>query len=621
MATKAASKKQAKAKAKSGKSSQIDQPKNIGNPRMGWASDAIAELLTRMDFPYISLVPGASYRGFHDSLVNYLGNKNPRMLVNMHEEHAVAVAHGYAKVTDKPLPVALHSNVGLMHGTMAIYNAWCDRVPMLIFGANGPADANERRPWIDWIHSTSDMGAMVRDYTKWDDSPTSVPAAFESILRAHQITCTAPTAPTYVCFDAGLQEQKLDEEPKFPDISRFQPAEPPAPSEEAVARSADWLLKAKRPLILFGRGSRDAGDWKRRVRLAELLGAAVLSDLHNSSVFPTNHPQHLVEPRSRPSPRSAEVVKQADVVLFLDWLDPAGYLAQTLKTSIGTSPSCKVINVSLDSYLHRGWSKDHQALPAADLPVLAGADTFVEALLLEIERRTKGKARPMAPFKVSPSSQGKTALDKSRARGGMNIRDLADAAKTAFKGKTITYARIPLGWPADAIDFNHPLDYMGHDGGGGVGSGPGIAVGVALALMGSGRIPVALVGDGDYMMGCNALWTAAHNKIPLLMVVANNRSYFNDETHQERMAVVRGRPPENKWIGQRLDDPAVDLAAIARAQGLEAEGPIWDADELKAAMKRGVAAVEKGKAYVIDARIDTGYAEPMMTHSGSRKAG
>jgi benzoylformate decarboxylase len=621
MATKIASK-SAKPKARTAtKSSQIDKPANLGNPRMGWASDAIAELLSRMDFPYISLVPGASYRGFHDSIVNYLGNKNPRMLVNLHEEHAVAVAHGYAKVTDKPLPVALHSNVGLMHGTMAIFNAWCDRAPMLIFGANGPVDANERRPWIDWIHSTADMGAQIRDYTKWDDQPASVPAAFESILRANQLTRTQPCAPVYVCLDAGLQESKLEEEPEFPDISRFQPAEPPAPSEEQVARAADWLLRAKRPLIMLGRGSRDTGDWKRRVRLAELLGAAVITDMHNPAVFPTNHPNHLIEPRFRPSPRSIEIVKQADVVLVLDWLDPAGYFAMTVKSNIGNSPAAKIINVSVDSYLHRGWSKDHQALPAADLPILSSPDPFIAALVTEVERRTKGKAKPLASFKVPPVPAAKQTLDRSRARGGMKLRDLADAVVATLKGKPVSYTKLPLGWPGDAISFNHPLDYMGHDGGGGVGSGPGIAVGCALGLMNSGRIPVALVGDGDFLMGCNALWTAAHNKIPFLMVIANNRSYFNDETHQERMAVVRGRPPENKWIGQRLDDPAVDLAAMARAQGLQAEGPIWDAADLKAALKRGVAAVEKGGTYVIDVRIDTGYAEPMMTHPGNRKAG
>src|SRR5579884_3573173 len=148
-----------------------------GPPPLGWGSDAIAELLRRLELPYISLNPGSSYRGLHDSLVNYLGNERPRMIVCLHEEHAVAVAHGYAKVTGRPMAVALHSNVGLMHATMALYNAFCDRVPMLVIGATGPVDAARRRPWIDWIHTAADQGALVRNYVKWDDQPASVEAA------------------------------------------------------------------------------------------------------------------------------------------------------------------------------------------------------------------------------------------------------------------------------------------------------------------------------------------------------------------------------------------------------------------------------------------------------------
>ena len=133
-------------------------------------------------------MPGASYRGFHDSIVNYLGNSNPQMVICLHEEHAVSIADGYGKVTEEPMAVALHANVGLMHATMPIFNAWCDRTPMIIFGANGPVDAHRRRPWIDWIHTAKDQASMIRNYTKWDDQPASPQAAVESVLRANQIT-------------------------------------------------------------------------------------------------------------------------------------------------------------------------------------------------------------------------------------------------------------------------------------------------------------------------------------------------------------------------------------------------------------------------------------------------
>ena len=203
---------------------------------MDWGSDAIAAVLRSLDLKFAALVPGASYRGLHDSIVNYLGNENPEMLLCLHEEHAVAIAHGYAKVTDRPMLAIVHSNVGLMHASMAIFNAWCDRAPVLILGANGPVDAMKRRPWIDWIHTSQDMGALVRSYTKWDDQPGSPGAAIESILRARQIAATAPYGPTFVVMDAAVQEERLTQPLAIPPPEKF--AVPHAGSRMVVLQSS-----------------------------------------------------------------------------------------------------------------------------------------------------------------------------------------------------------------------------------------------------------------------------------------------------------------------------------------------------------------------------------------------
>ena len=141
----------------------IERPVPAGTNAAGFGSDVAAEALRALDVPYIALNPGASYRGLHDSLVNHLGNARPQMLLCLHEEHAVAIAHGYAKVTGRAMAAAVHSNVGLFHATMAIFNAWCDRIPVIVIGATGPVDAAKRRPWIDWIHTARDQGAIVRD--------------------------------------------------------------------------------------------------------------------------------------------------------------------------------------------------------------------------------------------------------------------------------------------------------------------------------------------------------------------------------------------------------------------------------------------------------------------------
>src|SRR5712691_9028426 len=244
-----------------------------------WGSDAIAAVLRTLDIPFLALNPGASYRGLHDSIVNYLGNTRPQMLLCLHEESAVAIAQGYAKVSGRMMGAVVHSNVGLMHASMAIFNAWCDRMPMLVLGATGPWDAAKRRPWIDWIHTASDQAALVRDYTKWDNQPASVPAAYEAILRAAQIANTAPRGPTYVNLDAGLQEAKLAELPPLPDVSRFRAPEPPCPAPELVRRAAELLSNAAAPVILGGRTNRTEASWRARVALAEKLGARVITDI------------------------------------------------------------------------------------------------------------------------------------------------------------------------------------------------------------------------------------------------------------------------------------------------------------------------------------------------------
>lgn len=584
------------------------------NAELAWTSDAMAEMLRKLDVRYIALTPGASYRGLHDSMVNYLGNRDPQMMVCLHEEHAVGIAQGYAKVTERPMAVALHSNVGLMHATMAIFNAWCARNPMLILGATGPGDADERRPWIDWIHTAKDQGALIRHYTKWDDEPRSAQASLESLMRAWQIASTPPYGPTYVCLDVGLQETKLAKPLTFPQVERYRPGVAPAPAREAVEEAARMLLQAKKPLILMGRVSRSMDDWNARIALAEALGAAVLTDMKPGAAFPTEHPLHLIEPRFRPSPASAQITKDADVILSLDWMDLRGHFIQTLGKD--AQVEAKVIHCTVDDYLHNGWSMDYFGLPPADLKILATADQCVTALLEEV-RRQRGSTTTAAP--KWPVRESKP-LGKPRAEGMMGLRDLALVVREFCDGREVTMAGFALGWPADTVNFKHPLDYIGFDGGGGVGSGPSNAIGAALALKGTSRLPMTVVGDGDFAMGCNAIWTATHMGIPLLMVIANNRVYYNDVAHQERMAVVRGRPTENKFVGQEMNDPPIDLVAIAKAQGAQGEAGIETAAELAAALERGEKAVRAGAVYVIEARVDVGApGEANRGHTSGRR--
>jgi thiamine pyrophosphate-dependent acetolactate synthase large subunit-like protein len=563
-------------------------PYSTNAPAFG--SDVVAETLSALDIPYIALNPGASYRGLHDSIVNFLGNERPQMLLCLHEEAAVAIAQGYAKVTGKAMAAAVHSNVGLFHATMAIFNAWCDRMPILVLGATGPVDAMKRRPWIDWIHTAADQGAIIRNFTKWDDQPASAGAARESVLRAYWLANTTPCGPTYINLDAEVQEGKLPAPLPPIDIKRYMPQTVTAPGAEQIKQAVDILTGAKKPLILCGRVSRKEDDWNRRVQLAEALDARVATNLKIGAGFPTDHGLHVGLPATFATDDLISAVKDADVILSLDWVDLGG----TFK-AIGGAPSATVIQVSLDQNSHNGWSMDYEAMPPVDLFIPAETDATVAALLEAIG----SKAKPKKPHLVRDFA----LKPKPSAQGDMAAADMANVLRHVIGDRTTTLTHVSLSWHGEFWPFRHPLDYIGSDGGGGVGGGPGISVGAALALKGTGRMPIAVCGDGDFMMGCTAVWTAVHYRIPILFVVANNRSFYNDEVHQERMAVARNRPVDNKWIGQRISDPDIDIATVAKGQGAKGFGPCWNAGELEKALTEAVKVVEGGGVAVVDARI------------------
>src|SRR6266852_5455787 len=546
----------------------LERPANLtGTNAPAFGSDVVADTLRALEIPYIALNPGASYRGLHDSIVNFLGNETPQMLLCLHEESAVAVAQGYAKVTGKPMAAAVHSNVGLFHATMAIFNAWCDRVPVIVLGATGPVDAAKRRPWIDWIHTARDQGAIVRNYSKWDDQPASPTAAREALIRAAWIANTAPMGPVYINLDAEMQEAKLAEPLAPIDPARFMPPADPAASAALIEAAAAILKAAKHPLILMGRTTRSLEGWNARVALAETLDPKVVSDLKIGCGFPTDHPLHAGAPASNAMvPEAIGAIKAADAILALDWVDLAGGLRAALGQE---APKAKIIHVSADFHLHNGWSMDYEGLPPVDLLLPTTPEEAVPQLLA--------------------------------ALGG------AKARKPAVGEREVTLTQLPLSWNGATWPFRHPLDYIGSEGGGGVGGGPGISVGAALALKGSPRLPIAICGDGDFCMGVTAIWTAVHYRIPLLIVVCNNRSFFNDELHQERVARIRNRPPENRWIGQRISDPDIDCSGLAQAQGAVGFDPVTKTRDLVPTFENAIAAVEQGRVAVVDVRVEPGY--------------
>jgi acetolactate synthase I/II/III large subunit len=573
-----------------------------------YGSDVVVDLMKAFDIEYAAFNPGATFRGIHDSIVNYGGNYKPEVIFCNHEEISVAVAHGYAKAKGKPMIAIVHNMVGLQHASMAIFNAYIDRVPIMVLGGTGPMNTKRRRPRIDWIHTALVQGNQVRDYVKWDDQPYSLADVPDSFIRGYRIATTEPMAPIYINYDADIQEDSITSPVEIPDISRYAPPAPVQANPEALRQAAQLLVNAQAPLIIADTLGRNPKTVPALVELAELLGAPVI-DKGARFNFPTTHPLDATD-------GARDLLQKADVIVALDVADLFGSLTtvskQTRDCEYVTSPAVKLISISMHDMLVHSWAGDYQALQALDVPICA--DTAIA--VPELTRLCRELIGNDANKKSAIQARQKELGDKHKSR---RAKWLADAqAKVSQKEISTAWLALELGevikkedwvlvngtsngWARRLWDFSKPNQYLGASGGAGVGYGSGAAIGAALALKGTGKLAVDIQSDGDLLMTSSSLWTAAKHRIPLLIVMHNNQSFYNSEEHGIEVAKFRNRPVENAGIGTHVDDPAVDYAKLAQSFGVAAEGTVRNPADLRPALERGLKFVkEKNLPYLVD---------------------
>ena len=575
----------------------------------GYGSDLVVDLLRTVGIEYVALNPGATYRGLHDSLVNYGGNRAPELVLTTHEEIAVAMAHGYAKARGAPMAAVVHDIVGLQHASMAIFNAFCDRAPVLVLGATGPMDATRRRPWIDWIHTALVQGTQVRDYVKLDDQPASVAALPEAFLRAWRVARTEPMGPVYLCLDAGLQEQALDRPIVLPDAGRFRPAAGPHADPRALDEAARRLAEARSPVIVVESLGRRPEATGPLCRLAELLAAPLIelaAESQGRPSVPADHPLDMTDARD-------EAIRDADVVLGLDVSSFLSVLGETDRTTREVrllNERTHIIAISLDDYAFRSWAHTFQSLAPVDLPVAADAGLVLPVLVAAVEERLQrdlgaadrlARAKRIGARHAALRAEARDVVTLERSARPLAPSVLAAEIWAVIKDEDWVLANgTGKGWARRLWDWRPERSYGG-SGGAGLGYGLPAALGVALAHRGSGKVCVNLQADGDLLYVVSALYTAAHHRLPLLTVMFNNRTYGNDEAHQEAVAKARGRPIEQKVVGIRIDDPAPDFARIAQGFGVWAEGPIDSADAVGPALRRALRVVkDEGRPALVD---------------------
>ncbi|MDR0360474.1 MAG: thiamine pyrophosphate-binding protein [bacterium] len=551
----------------------------------------MADAIGAMGFRYASLNPGASFRGLHDSLVNYRGN-SPELIQCLHEEVAVGIAHGYAKASGEPMAVVLHNVVGLLHAGMSIYCAYMDRAPVVIFGGAGPMALEQRRPGIDWIHTANVQGNAVRDYTKWDDQPASVRSVAPTVARGYRVAVTEPAGPVYIAFDAGLQEEELRGPVEYPDFSRFRPASRLGADPAALARLAELLVAAERPVMVPGYAGRDPAAFGLLTELAELLSIGVV-DSHHRFNFPTRHPLNAA---------GTAALEEADLVFFVDVKDMERPVKRSDYTTRRIEPriprDATIVDLGFNDLGISAWTHDFASLEQVDHQVTADTAVALPQLLSLCSGLTASEPPARRQRRRERADRLSVLHDEAWQRW-------QDEARAVWDSEPVSTARLAAevwdvvqdydwvlapgtasDWAYRSWDMERPYRHVGKT----IGTGTqiSIAIGTALAHRDAGRLVVDLQPDGDLLYDIGALWTAAYHRIPMLVVMFNNRAYYNDWLHQERMARLRGTPVENAYLGMELASPAPDFASIARGFGWHGEGPITSGDHIAVAVRRAV---------------------------------
>ncbi|MHB8286367.1 MAG: thiamine pyrophosphate-binding protein [Caulobacteraceae bacterium] len=578
-----------------------DAAAQIVNP----GSDRMVDLLKQAGVQYVAAMPGSTFRGLHESILNYGDNKNPELITCVHEEISAALAHGYAKVAGKPMACLVHSNVGLQHASMAIYNAWCDRAPVIVLAGN-ELDAAVRRPGVEWAHAQTDLATMVRDFTKWDDTPVSLQHFADSFMRAYELATTPPYEPVLLVVDTELQEQPVN--PADLRIQAVSRVSPPAGDPDAIDRAAALLLAAKSPVIVAERAARTPAGLAHMVELAELLNAPVI-DKFGRLNMPTDHVLNQ-------SFRQDTLIGAADVILGLEVADLYGVLNSVpdlpiRKAHAVASPTAKVIAISAVYGLMKGNVQDIQRYAATDIAMDADAETCLPQLIASLRRQLRPEHQQIIAARAAPLRA---------AHAGMRAAAAADAA-ASWDSRPIATGRMCMElwaqikdtdwalvsgasfaslWPQRLWDINKHHQFIGDSGGYGVGYNMPAAAGAALAHRDAGRLPVMIGGDGDLLVLPGTLWTLAHHQIPLLMIIQNNRAWHQETMHIQRMASRRNRGAERAPTGTLLTDPHIDFAQMAHSMGVWAEGPIDDPAMLAPALSRALAVVKSGKPALLD---------------------
>jgi acetolactate synthase-1/2/3 large subunit len=591
-------------------------PKALGKAEGPDGSDFMVDVIKTLNIDYVCSNPASSFRALHESLIDYGGNKKPEFITCTHEESSVGMAHGYFKATGKPLMMLCHGTVGLQHAAMAIYNAWCDRVPLIVVGGTD-SDAAYRAPGVPTFHSAQDINALVRDFTKWDDQPVSLQHFAQSMVRAYKIAMTPPHEPVMLALDLGLQQEAMRaHERETIYIPKYVPTAPPQADSGAVREAARLLANAERPVIVADRAARTPAGTRLLVELAEALQAPVIDQGGRMNMPNTHHLNHTA--------RTAALISNADVVLGLELSDYWALVNAFVDNghdNIGINeskvkPGTKLIGISSTPLVTKSNYQDFQRFQSLDVDMVGDAEASLPALIeavkaaLPADRRAALEKRGEALRKAYADARDRTRAAAAVAWDASPISTARLSMEIFNQVKDLDFSLVSSsgnvsGWPNRLWRMEKHHSWLGGSGGYGVGYGAPAAVGGALGNRDiGGRFSVNIQSDGDLMYAPGVLWTAARHKIPILSVMHNNRGYHQEVMHVQRMANRRDRVAalgmDRSPIGTSIENPDIDFAGLAKSMGYWTAGPIKDPDQLAPTIKKAVEVVKAGEPALVD---------------------
>jgi acetolactate synthase-1/2/3 large subunit len=541
-----------------------------------WGSDVAVDMMKAYGIKYVPLNLGGTYRGLLDSIVNYGGNQAPEVIECLHEEIAVGVATGYAKASGQPAVACVHDVVGTMHASMAIYEAFVARVPVIVMSGTGPMSIPQRRPWIDWVHTALVQGNLVRDFVKWDDQPHD-PASFpESFMRAYRIAMTEPRGPVYLALDAGWQEEQLQQPIAIPDVAKFPVPTALQGDPAALRQVAQLLADAELPIILTDRTGRNPSAVQSLVDLAE-AGSIPVVDLGGALNFPNNHPLDAT---------GTDLLTQSDLIVMLDVSQPEVSLIVRDRYPRGHGRSrvkagARVISVGLTDLLVRSTTTDFGSLYPMDLCVAADTSLALPQLTEELRSLIGGgaggaardrRAQLVQEAKAAAASRWQEERQHEFAHNPISHARLAEEVWNGVKNDRWTLIGDAESWPRRIWDMQRPGCVIGTgNGAAGLGTGLSRAIGVGIAARDEGGYCVAFNGDGEFFYDPSSLWTAVHHKIPVLAIVLDNGGYIGEGGHVAFTSRQRERSTATNHIAVEIQNPRMDIAGLARAQGAFAE--------------------------------------------------